>query len=248
MLDRLNLQFQEVSVRDWKLLVSLLVTANLVTITSLGWMIVNWVAMPNSVRDHVMAQAPATRTPLPTFTTTPVVTPSPTSTRVPTWTPFPTITPTPTVTPLPTDTPVPPTPARIMAQAPPRPTAPPMPAHDFVATARQMTPCENAGKHHLFINVRDKNGQGIPNVRVRVFWMSGEAFAVTGHKLEVHPGFVDFAMFKGSYTVQLADLDSEVAGPLTPDIPRDEICDKTRNPVANSLFHYSYEITFQQVR
>jgi hypothetical protein len=55
-------------------------------------------------------------------------------------------------------------------------------------------------------------------------------------------------MFKGSYTVQLADLDSEVAGPLTPDIPRDEICDKTRNPVANSLFHYSYEITFQQVR
>jgi hypothetical protein len=248
MLDRLNLQFQEVSSRDWKLLISLLVTANLVTLTSLSWMVLSWVSLPNGVRDRVMAQAPATRTPLPTFTLTPMVTPSPTYTRVGTWTPVPTVTPTPTHTPTPTDTPLPPTPARVMMQAPAPPTPTPTPAHDFVATFRQLSACENEGKHNIYIHVRDKNGQGIPGVRVRVSWPSGEAFAVTGNKLEVHPGFTDFAMFKGSYSLQLADLDSEVVASLTPDIPRGELCDKTGNPVANSLYHYSYEVVFQQVR
>jgi hypothetical protein len=248
MLDRLNLQFQDVSVRDWKLLISLLVTANMVTMTSLGWLVLSWISMPNIVRDRVMAQAPVTRTPMPTFTRTPIVTPSPTYTRVPTWTPSPTATPTVTPVPPPTDTPPPkPTRAQVKAQSP-KPTATPTPAHDFVATVRQLTPCENEGKHHLFIYVKDRNGQGIPDVRMRVSWPSGEAFAKTGNKLEVDPGFTDFAMFKGSYTVQLADLDGETVGPLTPDIPRNELCDKTGNPVANSFFHYSYEIIFQQVR
>jgi len=113
---------------------------------------------------------------------------------------------------------------------------------------RQLSPCENEGKHHIFIHVRDKEGHGIPGVRVHITWPSGETYATTGHKLEVHPGFVDFAMFKGSYTLQLADLDSEIVGPLTPDIARSEMCDKTGNPVANSMYHYSYEVVFQQVR
>jgi hypothetical protein len=249
MLDRLNLQFQDVSARDWKLLVSLLVTANLVTMTSLSWLVLNWVSMPYGVRDRVLAQVPATRTPLPTFTLTPIVTPSATPTRVATWTPVPTITRTPTHMPTPTETLLPPTPEMMMqAPLPATPTPTPTPAHDFVATVRQLSPCENEGKHHLFIHVRNKEGQGIPNVRIHVTWMGGEAYATTGNKMEVHPGFTDFAMFKGSYTLQLADLNSETVGPLTPDIPRGEMCATSGNPVANSLYHYSYEVVFQQVR
>ena len=61
-------------------------------------------------------------------------------------------------------------------------------------------------------------------------------------------GLLDFAMFKGTYTVDLPDHIAEIAGPITPDIPRDELREETGNGVANSLFHYSYEIIFQKVR
>ena len=70
----------------------------------------------------------------------------------------------------------------------------------------------------------------------------------TGDKSHIDPGFVDFAMFKGSYSVQVLDYISEIAGPITPDIPRDETCAETGNAVANSLFHYSFEIVFRKVR
>ncbi|MGQ9500566.1 MAG: hypothetical protein ACUVSF_05500 [Anaerolineae bacterium] len=250
MLDRLNLEFQDVPPRDWRLLISLLVMANLVTLTSFGWIVLSRASIPYGVRGRVMAQSLATRTPWPTFTPTIPVTPSPTYTRIPTWTPFYTVTPTPSITPTPTETPQPPTPKRIAMEAPRPPTSTPTPtpAHDFIASVRQLSPCENEGKHHIFIHVRDKEGQGIPGVRVHITWPGGETYATTGRKLEVHPGFVDFAMFKGSYTLQLADLDSEVVGPLTPDIARSEMCNKTGNPVANSMYHYSYEVVFQQVR
>jgi hypothetical protein len=85
-------------------------------------------------------------------------------------------------------------------------------------------------------------------VRVRVTWPGGDATMMTGDKRHIDPGFVDFAMFKGNYTVQVLDYVSEIGGPITPDIPRDEICVETGNGVANSLFHYSYEVTFQKVR
>jgi len=111
-----------------------------------------------------------------------------------------------------------------------------------------MTPCENEGKHHLFIYVKGMDGKGMPGVRIRVAWPGGQATMVTGEKLHIDPGFVDFAMFKGSYTAEVLNYVSEVAGPLSPDIPKSEKCDATGNSVANSLFHYSYEIIFQKVR
>ena len=158
MIDRLNLQFQDVSIGDWKLLISLLLTANLVAIAGLGWLVLRWATAPTRVESLVMAQAPivVTRTPMPTFTPVPVYTPTPTYTTVPTWTGTPTPTPMPTDTPAPTDTPVPtytPVPAPVVAQAPPPPTATPTPDVDFVVESRQLTPCENEGKHHLFMNV-----------------------------------------------------------------------------------------------
>jgi hypothetical protein len=255
MLDRLNAQLQDVSISDWKLLISLLIVANVAAMTSLGWLVLTRKNPESSpLEARVLAQVPPTRTPLPTFTSTPTSTstPKPTNTLVPTWTPTPTgtptITPTPTETPtqLPTSIPQPAAAPRPTATFTPAPT--PTPNVDFQVNIRQLTACENEGKHHLFIYVKDIQGQGLPGVRVRVGWPGGEATMMTGEKTHIGPGFVDFAMFKGSYTVQVLDYVSEIGGPITPDIPRSELCEETGNPVANSLFHYSYEVTFQKVR
>src|SRR5512136_1228059 len=100
MLDRLNTQFRDVSARDWKLIISLLLVVNMVTLSSLGWLAITRAISPRSsaLEARALAQAPPTRTPMPTFTATetPTATPSPTNTLVPTWTP--------TETPTPTDT------------------------------------------------------------------------------------------------------------------------------------------------
>src|SRR5512137_2623237 len=106
MLDRLNAQFKDVSARDWKLIISLLLVVNTVTLCSLGWLATTRAlsSKSSSLEPRALAQAPATRTPLPTFTATdtPSPTPSPTNTLFPASTP--TETPTPTDTPIPTDT------------------------------------------------------------------------------------------------------------------------------------------------
>jgi len=132
----------------------------------------------------------------------------------------------------------------------PAPNATPTPIHtpsnpnaNYLGSARQLTACENQGKHHLFIYVEDANGNGIPNINLRVYWPNGEAVLRTGSKGE-HPGLVDFPMFKGNYWIEVLDGSSDVVGPLTPDIPQDELCEENGNPVGNSLFHYSYEVKF----
>lgn len=249
MLNRLNHQLRDVSVNDWRFMISLLIVANAVAVSSLGWLVLTRKAPgPPALEARVMAQVPPTRTPLPTFTATftPTPIPSPTNTLVPTWTPTPTATP--TITPTPTDTPTPQPTAipRPVATSTPVPT--PTPSVDFTVSVRQLTACENEGKHHLFIHVNDMNGEGIPGMRLRVSWAGGEAMLMTGDKTHISPGFADFAMFKGNYTVELPDQVAEIAGPITPDIPRDELCEETGNGVANSLFHYSYEVIFQKVR
>jgi hypothetical protein len=253
MLDRLNTQLKDVSISDWQLIITMLIIANCVAMAGLAWLVLSRATLaPPQLEARVMAQVPPTRTPLPTFTATPTATstPSPTNTMVPTWTPTPTdtptITPTPTDTPTSTSTPRPAAPARPAATFTPAPT--PTPDVDFAVSVRQLTACENEGKHHLFVYVKDMNGEGMPGIRLRVAWPGGEATMVTGEKRHIDPGFVDFAMFKGSYTVQVLNYASQVAGPVSPDIPRDELCKETGNGVANSLFHYSYEIIFQKVR
>ena len=44
---------------------------------------------------------------------------------------------------------------------------------------RQLTPCENQGKHHIFVKVEDAAGQGINGVPVKVEWSP----VVDGHVL-----------------------------------------------------------------
>jgi len=247
---------------QWVTLISLLVLLNLVVMGGLFWVITAEVVPADvSFSQVILAQAPATRTPYPTFTVAPpglqplyptlILPPSPTNTRVPTWTPS--ITPTPPPTATPTTTPTP-TNMPVVAQArvrpptsTPTPTLTPTPNVDFIATIRQLTPCENQGKHHIFIYVFDQQGNGIAGAKIKVSWPSGEAIVETGTKIE-GPGLTDFAMFKGSYHVELLGFVSEVVGPITPDIPKDELCKENNNPVGNSLYHYSYEVIFRKAR
>jgi hypothetical protein len=234
-----------ISDQQWTFLISLLTLVNMVILGSLVWLLT---IQSTGQFPVVMAQAPFTRTPLPTFTPVAGLSLStPVSTRVPTWTPTPTIPVTPTdipsVTPTPTRTP-------IRATSVPIPTNTPTPAYDYVGTVRQLTPCENAGKHHIFAYVRDQNGNGIPGIKMRVWWEGGnggEAILTTGTKMQ-DPGLADFAMFKGSYYVEVLDGLSQKLGPISPDIARNETCAETGNVVANSLFHYSFEVVFTKAR
>lgn len=197
-----------------------------------------------------------TPTPTPTPTDTPTITPTPTETPIPTWTPtpLPTDTPvSPTLTPTPADTPTPtPIPYTPTPRPPtltPTPSATPTPDADYIiASVRQLTPCENEGKHHIFIHVIDKAGNGLNDVPLKVCWAPGDAYCakpLTETKSE-GPGWVEFAMFKGTYSVQVADAKSQVASGITPDYQRDELCPATGNAVANSRFHASFEVIIQR--
>lgn len=243
---RLRKDIAAITNQQWTVLISLLTLVNLVVLGGLVWLLA--VQSPGGFR-RVLAQAPATRTPHPTFTVAAgqLAFATPTNTRVPTWTP--TITPTPgptdtaTAEPISTQTP-------IRATVAPSPTYTPTPAYDYIGTLRQLTPCENEGKHHIFAYVRDPNGNGIPGVKLRVFWEGGnggEAIITTGTKME-DPGLTDFAMFKGSYFIEVMDGISQVLGPISPDIALNETCPESGNTQANSLFHYSFEVVFTKVR
>lgn len=238
---RLKSEVAAISDQQWTVLISLLTLVNMVVLGGLVWLLV---IQSTGRFPIVLAQAPATRTPQPTFTPgfSNILLATPLNTRVPTWTPTitPTPTDTPTATPSPTKTP-------FRATRAPEPTATPTPEFDYIGTIRQLTPCENAGKHHIFAYVRDQNGNGIPGMKMKVHWDGGEAILTTGTKME-DPGLADFAMFKGVYHIEVLDGLSQVIGPISPDIPQNELCPETGNGVANSLFHYSFEVIFTKVR
>ncbi len=248
--------------QQWLTLISLLVLLNMVVVGGFIWLIATDIAPQQApFKQVVLAQAAFTRTPYPTFTpdrfagtSLPLVAltpqPTPTNTRVPTWTP--TITPTPPPTDTPTATPpppptLPPVPVVQRAAVPPTATFTPTPAVDYLGTVRQLTPCENQGKHHIFVHVQDQNGNGLPEKQVKVMWDGGETMLQTGTKIE-DAGLTDFAMYKGTYFVEMVGASSDVLGPISPNIPQDELCPDNGNPVANSLYHYSFEVVFTKVR
>ena len=203
-----------------------------------------------------------TATPMPTETPTPTDTPTitatPTGTLMATWTPTPTNTPTPTITPSPTPVPATPTntprPRPRATQGPteaPTPAPTPTPDADYIiASVRQLAPCENEGNHHIYIRVIDASGNGLNGVPVKVCWATGEkdcARPITETK-DRGKGWIEFAMFKGTYNVQVDAAKSMIASGITPDYQKDELCPETGNTVANSLYHASFEVTIQKVR
>jgi hypothetical protein len=134
----------------------------------------------------------------------------------------------------------------------PTPEATPTPAVDFVLRGvRQLTPCENRGKHHIYVHVVDSSGQGINGVPVKIQWApvaDGFVIARTETKQnlkgQLEPGHIDFAMFKGTYTVEVQGGTSQIASGITPDYGTNESCGDDHH--ANSLFHISFEVIFQR--
>jgi CRP-like cAMP-binding protein len=202
----------------------------------------------------------ATPTNSPTPTETPTPTPTITGTPLPTWTPTPTNTPTPTETPTPVFTPTPTsTPTRAFAPGPRAPTETPTPAPtptpdvDFaLVSVRRLSACENRGKHHIFVHVEDAGGQGINGVPVKIQWADTlDGFTVTKTETKqnltgtLEPGHIDFAMFKGTYKVEIQGATSQVATGITPDfIDVNEACGEDGQ--ANSLYHQSFEVIFRR--
>jgi CRP-like cAMP-binding protein len=205
-------------------------------------------------------QTTPTYTPWPTETPIPTETFTPTAT--PTETPIPTATLTPTDTPIPpTATPIPPRPAPAVAQA----EAPAAEAAAAAAAAkprtssvkysliemRRMTPCENRGKHNIFIKVVDAAGNPVDGVTL-VQVSRGQAGqpidkAVSGSK---GPGEAEFVMWKfAEYAVYVSEdganpASTDIAEPVHSNFTDEATC--SDGDGGNTLFHNSFSLTFQK--
>ncbi|RME48985.1 MAG: hypothetical protein D6796_05520, partial [Caldilineae bacterium] len=129
------------------------------------------------------------------------------------------------------------------------PTLTPTPDVDFMLVkVRKLTPCENQGNHHIYIHVVDANGRGINNVPVKISWgtNANDSIIAKTEAKDKGDGYIEFAMFKGTYNVQVLGGSSMVASGITADFEKDEACDATGNPVGNSLYHASFEVVFRR--
>jgi len=115
-----------------------------------------------------------------------------------------------------------------------------------VVSVRELTPCENMGRHHIFVKVQDTAGRGINGVPVRICWgdLPYECAMPITETLSAGDGWIEFAMFRGIYSVTVADGTSQVASGLTPDYAVDEPCGDDED--ANSLYHISFEVIFER--
>jgi len=92
--------------------------------------------------------------------------------------------------------------------------------------------CEGQGSGRILVYVRDKEEQGLPNVRITISWPEGEDEFFTGLKPEEDPGYADFAMQQGiMYNLVIAGAEG-VEGLSTEFSAAD--CPNTEQPVPSS--------------
>lgn len=200
---------------------------------------------------------PPTETPIPTET--PTATPTPTNTHTPTATP--TETPLPTATP--TFTPVPPTPTprpviRAVA-AVQAPTATPQPQVQYsLVEMRRLNPCENRGKHNIYVHVQDASGVGVNGVWIVQAPNGRPGEAVDKQRTRqkdtfrsvVENGNVDFVMWKGAeYMVYPSDdgvnpASTDFATSLHANFTDEANCGSGGG--GNTLFHNSFLVVFRK--
>ena len=218
------------------------------------------------IRDRVVKVALAVDAPMqarvvytPWPTETPIPTPTFTPTPTPTNTPTPTPTFTPTTTPIPpTATPIPPTPVPVravvqaapMAAAAAAAPAPTKPAVQFKLTEmRRQTPCENKGKHNIFIKVVDAAGAPVDGV-IMVQTPAGQPGNVLDNMVSgvKGPGLAEFVMWKGAeYAVYVSQdgvnpASSDIAQPVHPNFADEAQCSEGGG--GNTLFHNSFSLVF----
>lgn len=216
-----------------------------------------------------LARHEATHTPMPTATYTPLPTDTPIPTNTPTITPSPTSTSTatPTFTPTstPTNTPLPPTPtprpvrraaaAAVAAQ----PTPTPKPAKQYtLLEVRRLSPCENRGKHNIYVKVVDANGKGVNGIWV-VQAVAGNLGQILSKKrteqkdfwlMQPENGRVTFDMFKhGQYVIYISEDGSTPASTDITQALDSAFTDEANCPEGgggNTLFHNSFSVIFRK--
>jgi len=141
-------------------------------------------------------------------------------------TPLPTFTPTGPFIALGPPPPMVPTPAPLMTAGSPEPTAWPE-----VVLVEKRRFCEGQGGGRILVYVRDREGQGLPNVKITISWPEGRDEFFTGLKPEEDPGYADFAMQPG-IMYNLAIADENVAGLSTEFSAAD--CPDAGQPVPSS--------------
>jgi hypothetical protein len=106
-----------------------------------------------------------------------------------------------------------------------------------VTRVHHLTPEENGGRHHIFLDVLDENKQRIMGSQLRVTWQGGEQL-VTIEKPLTEPGG-NFPMWKGQVcAVEAVGLPSDRVENLHTGHP-DEA-------PGNTLFHHSFLVVFQR--
>jgi hypothetical protein len=132
------------------------------------------------------------------------------------------------------------------------PKEPPKPAVQFsVIENRRLTPCENRGKHNIFIKIVDAAGNpvdGVTLVQVTA-GTTGNALdkTVSGTK---GPGLAEFAMWKGGgYDVYVTTdganpSNTEIARGMTSGLHVEANCSDGGG--GNTLFHNSFNVIFRK--
>lgn len=106
-----------------------------------------------------------------------------------------------------------------------------------VTRVHHLTPQENGGRHHIFMDVLDENNQRIMGAKLRVTWQGGEQI-VTVEKPLNEPG-ANFPMWRGQVcAVEVMGLPSDRVENLHTGHP-DEA-------PGNTLFHHSFLVMFQR--
>ncbi|NLE75279.1 MAG: carboxypeptidase regulatory-like domain-containing protein, partial [Chloroflexi bacterium] len=118
------------------------------------------------------------------------------------------------------------------------------PGHPFwkVESVHHLTPAENRGCHHLFVDCLDEADERVSGSQVRVSWHPWHELLLLGQKAP--PSGVNFPLWKEiEYSVAMEGLPSEqVVGLHTghPDEPT------PAEPLGNTLYHHSFAIRFRR--
>jgi hypothetical protein len=123
---------------------------------------------------------------------------------------------------------------------------------------RRLNPCENRGKHNIYVHVEDASGKGVNGV-----WVMQAPNGNPGEVLDkkrtrqkdtfrsvVENGNVDFVMWKGAeYMVYLSEdgvnpASTDFAGPVHSNFTDEANCGDGGG--GNTLFHNSFLVVFRK--
>jgi len=111
-----------------------------------------------------------------------------------------------------------------------------------VVRVHHLTPEENGGKHHIFLDILDEAGERVYDAQARVTWEGGEQ-VITVDKPHNEPG-TNFPMWKWQVcAVEALGLPGQT-------LPSDRVVNlHTGHPdeaPGNTLFHHSFAVVFQR--